>query len=231
MYPFYVSDDIALLDEMNEINEFANKLFIEVANSRAKPSSLFHYTNAAGFHGIINDCCLRAAHIAYMSDWNEYVFASNTLREVAEQHEPRTETQEFFIHQLVPVLNEQNFSWNDYPPIFLSCLSMAKNDLSQWRTYAGGEGGYSIEFDTVLMGTKCWENGVYLLPVIYDEDEQKKYANKVLLGSMAIFEKHAEKMKDNDLENYTKKWYFTWRTCICMLGPAFKHNGFRKEEE
>jgi hypothetical protein len=54
---------------------------------------------------------------------------------------------------------------------FVLCMSEAKDDLSQWRAYGGGENGVSLELCAPLL-QPVTQNGAALRPVVYVEDAQ-----------------------------------------------------------
>ena len=45
--------------------------------------------------------------------------------------------------------------------VFVTCLSERRDDLSQWRAYSGGEGGYAIQFDLIKLRGRSWISSVH----------------------------------------------------------------------
>lgn len=232
MYRFFKSDKDICISEMKDMQNITDSILTELVLSQQIPNTLFHYTDSSGFIGIISEHSLRATHISYMNDWQEYLYAIEIVKGVAEERHAQSDLQSYFLENLISALDAKLKPIDDYPPIFVSCFSKAENDLSQWRAYAGEEGGYAIEFDANKLGINAWSNNVFLIPVIYNRENQKHFCDKLLNASLDLFENHVNQFSTpQDLDEYAQKWYLTWRTCVSILGPAFKHEGFRKEEE
>jgi len=57
---------------------------------------------------------------------------------------------------------------SDNSQFFVLCMSEAKDDLSQWRAYAGGENGVALELRVPLLNPVV-DSQAYLVPVCYDD--------------------------------------------------------------
>jgi hypothetical protein len=57
-------------------------------------------------------------------------------------------------------------------PLFIACFSEEKDDLSQWRAYAGGKGGYAIRFYMQKLAKSGVGCECLLLKVEYEPENQ-----------------------------------------------------------
>jgi hypothetical protein len=135
--------------------------------------SLYHYTDGGGLHGILTSGCLRASHIRYLNDEEEFEgyldrrlsrFITDTIE--AELVKPAAlhqsfkdalaaahSAEELACDLAVTALNALR-SMNDWYIPFITSFCGHRQPalsqhglLSQWRGY-GADGGYAIEFDT-----------------------------------------------------------------------------------
>ena len=128
------------------------------------PDELYHYTNAGGLHGILEHNALWATHAAYLNDSQEFTFGMQLLLAELEASEkpppqpPKAASDLTIADVLVAVLpwllskalrlhfqQRTEFLRQNAGP-FVTCLSAARDQLSQWRGYGTG-GGYAVRFD------------------------------------------------------------------------------------
>lgn len=70
---------------------------------------------------------------------------------------------------------------------FVACFTEYGDDLSQWRAYGGGEGGYSIEFDSAILRTMSQQQVAMLGQVEYDEAKQDAFFDDFLKQTVSFF--------------------------------------------
>jgi len=103
------------------------------------PPILYHYTNAAGFFGIVESgSCLHATHHGLVNDDGEISFGYDIAREVLSD-----------LVGLAPEVREAaeaEISKLSEEDSFIACLSRKRNALSQWRAYGDNGAGYCIGF-------------------------------------------------------------------------------------
>lgn len=111
----------------------------------AEPPSLFHYTNAAGLVGIVEDQSLWASAIGHSNDLREikcaYDIAIPQIAELSQSRDFYHPGQQRILGSLTDFIGNA-----EHPPQDGYSVSFcAANDLlSQWRAY-GEQGGFSIE--------------------------------------------------------------------------------------
>jgi hypothetical protein len=120
-----------------------------VAAFNPTPSGpLYHYTTGNGLIEIIKSGELWATQVACLNDSSELLYPIELLRAKVckASKSPISLEVGFLLKQIEEGLSAQTI---DTEGRFLSCFSEDGDDLSQWRAYGGGEGGYAIEFDSL----------------------------------------------------------------------------------
>src|SRR5215469_4117451 len=70
---------------------------------------------------------------------------------------------------------------------FLTCFSEDGDDLSQWRAYGGGEGGYALQFDSLFLRNLPPPVTTILGKVEHDRSNQDRFLQTVLTGCIRFF--------------------------------------------
>lgn len=140
-------------DDQDKVNQFLYS-FAEPFFRHYLPSSwplppLYHYTTGDSLIRIIESQELLATQAACLNDMTELTHAADQLRELVKMRNSDAPTSvTAFRSRLAEVL------LNPYPETsgrFVTCFTEKRDDLSQWRSYSGGEGGYAIQFDTMKL--------------------------------------------------------------------------------
>jgi hypothetical protein len=138
-----------------------------MSDSETDPSTLYHYTDAAGLYGIVKPSFsswevdnpaleesltkaaqLRASDVRYMNNSQELKFGGKFF--VTRLSEPATdstlsENAQKACRKLAAIFSTEDvFNWD--LRCFAACLCSDGDLLSQWRGYAAGVGGYAIGF-------------------------------------------------------------------------------------
>ncbi|MDQ6706607.1 MAG: DUF2971 domain-containing protein [Acidobacteriota bacterium] len=151
---------------------------------------LWHYTTGEALLGIIESGSIYATQISCLNDSTElrYFFElfRNALFAIQERDRLASEEGEFlstFLRQL-----DGSDRVNSDSSWFVTCFSTARDDLSQWRAYCGGENGYAIGFDVSgLLNKKI------VTPVSYDVDEHRNTASQLAVATMQFFREGLDK--------------------------------------
>lgn len=165
------------------------KAFEKVSIDPSSVPSMYHYTTIAGYSGIIQNGVLRGTHTAFMNDASEYRHGLEMASGIAKAQSEKSisEFKKSYFLKLSTELIE--LSILDHNPIFVSCFSKVRDDLNQWRVYAG-DGGFMLTFDTKRVAQKL--NSVrpeyikentpppFLGRVIYCDQEKKELAESYL---------------------------------------------------
>ena len=147
---------------------------------------LYHYTNAAGFHGILQNNRVWATSYEFLNDPSEHVYGHKIVKTVLENLIAKTNN---------PILLDlYNFRFN--PPIIASneerryyifSLVEDKDSAHHWKEYGNNFNGFAIEFEinSNYKEMVTHTEGSFphkLFKVIYDIDEQIKITENILLA-------------------------------------------------
>jgi hypothetical protein len=115
--------------------------------------------------------------------------------------------------------------------VFVSCFSEKKDDLSQWRAYSGGEGGYMIEFDPDALKRSVIQP-VGLGRVEYDKKRQLKLINAMLKEAERIYLKsEGAKSRRKHEDEWALECVRLWLQNVWILALFLKHPSFAAEQE
>jgi hypothetical protein len=188
---------------------------------------IFHYTNAAGLKGIIENNCLWATNLSYVNDSKELTLGLSIYREVCEKLMKRKNKSKAYhniLKKFFDCLSKKNLS-NRYA----CCFTCNGDQLGQWRGYASNGQGYAIGFETrKLIGNLAPD--AEPSRIIYDIDTQRIYAEKhvdsLIKGFIELLRK-----KHKPLSAYTNTILriLEQESEFTILG--FKHKGFEEETE
>jgi len=125
----------------------------------------------------------------------------------------------------------------EYFKVYAIALSSKDDDLSQWRGYSGGLGGYSIGFDFTEVGlaTSIFEARKKLEPrmveMIYDADKQTKCLDDLIQQMIELFRSLRADTDPNFIRNIGR---FICQDIINLLADyfiRFKNSVFHEEKE
>ena len=131
---------------------------------------LYHYTSAAGFHGIVSSKVLRATNFSYLNDSSEIQHGHEIVKRVIKEHlktTKRTKPKKF-LSRAAKRIEDISVGLEFY----LACFCTKSDRLSQWRAYGSETGRFCIGFDTEkLFNTNP---KTLLSRVIYVNDEKHR---------------------------------------------------------
>ena len=120
---------------------------------------LFHYTSGENLISIVKTDELWSTQIGCLNDTAEIRYALGGLLERIRQRRAALQNP-----ALEPLLRRLDEALSDpqleTAPVFVACFSEQNDDLSQWRAYSGGEGGYAIRFDPLKLRQSGAPDGV-----------------------------------------------------------------------
>jgi len=198
---------------------------------KGQPNKLFHYTNAHGFHGIMDSGEIFATHISYLNDSSEYVHLIDIMRRAIDLL--KTDTPD--IHQTEPIRTVVNyldsFSSEHIPQVYVTCFSSEENDLGQWRAYSGGEGGVALGFRPENLIVAAGIKGANLYQVVYDDNLKIQLVMSILRFGMQEYKRVAEDVESARKTEYLDQWLIEFVYWVAMLAPTLKHQAFQQEKE
>jgi len=176
-------------DEVQLYMNFAVRLTGELRSIDIPPDAiLWHYTNGPALLAIVDSMSIFSTHISCLNDTSELRYGSRLVREAMASlrttFEKGSPEHTFLDGALSHFQENPEFPAQAVVPQFVTCLSEEKDDLSQWRAYAGGENGYAIGFRAAdLRGCR---NSV-LARINYDNALHLRLAQKVAETMVQFF--------------------------------------------
>jgi len=135
---------------------------------------VFHYTNQAGFLGILREKAIWATDPRYLNDAREYSMGFDRIvAELEKRTAGQTQLQQILADALGPHTAERALGMS------VTSFSLAEDDLSQWRAYGGGSGGICIGFEPDALATRIHITGSCFGAVRYTETEQSDIVDKL----------------------------------------------------
>lgn len=195
------------------------------------PKTLYHYTNAAGFQGIVSSQRLWATYVPFLNDSQEHRYACALLEQLISQRLAQSTDvmlSSFYrqIEGSIATLTKGLYRH------FVACLCTRNDLLSQWRGY-GPSGGFSLGFDRASFSGELYNNNherhFRLRKVIYDQKQQLM----ILDGFLQLYEDFVTSNigNENDPESFVNSAsvYFTSDVDLWLI--SFKNEAFSEENE
>lgn len=196
------------------------------------PRNLYHYTDQAGFIGIVKNAELWATKIQYLNDNREFNLAVDIAGEILQKMLNETSNEKIAqtIKDLVVRMSKMG-----HMNVCVCSFSEKADLLSQWRGYSKGMAGYCLGFRSDAIEAIGLSNAFVLKKCIYDPEQQRTEIKNVL---EELIKKH---MLDDDRipSNIEPKGLSSFFTpfvkdvdrSLSMLFPLIKDASFKEECE
>lgn len=187
------------------------------AATRTVPDVLYHYTTPSGALGIIDTSEVQASMIHYMNDSQEFKYALGLVRKIIDATPGISDHARTLIAtEFLDVVREV--------AVFVFSLTSHKDQLSQWRAYAGGGGGYALGFSSEVLAAITKEEQARLVPCEYDEAVQLELLRPVILEMVRRADALPRDSRGLDL-------YGEFATRFAEVAASIKHHSFEEECE
>jgi hypothetical protein len=191
---------------------------------------LYHYTTGENLIHILQGSELWATQISCLNDTKEVIYAAEELRSRVKARRAAVNDP-----KIVPLFQHMEEALSEVgveaSPTFVACLSAHKDDLSQWRAYSGGEGGYAIQFDAKKLRENAQKQGIYLVRVEYQSnnhgillDDLLRYAENLFLACEGAANASSE-------DEWSREYVNFWLWNASFYAPLLKHPKFESEQE
>ena len=194
-----------------------------------RPATLWHYTTGDNLI-IISSGELWSTQVSCLNDQLELRYAQSLLHKALidmKAARKLSEDETYFVDLGIERLNEERTIASEW---FVACFSKRDDDLSQWRAYGLGEGGYSIGFSVNELIARCGPDQAYVAPVCYEVGRQETAAQNVAAASLAFFIDGLSRRKGKR-DVWAEAFLLSWGDVITYLAPVIKHPSFAGEEE
>jgi hypothetical protein len=194
---------------------------------------LWHYTTGNGLLGIIKSNTLYSTQVSCLNDSTEVRYASKVFRDALagsrESYAPNSPQRVFIDTALTFFAEDSNIPNHVRLPYFVTCFTEARDDLSQWRAYGGGENGYALAFKAKnLLGIS---SSLLARVVYYSSEMHSSLAEVVAEQTVKFFTDGLEKFGAQDVNEWMTSYLEVWDQVITQIAPLIKDPGFDSERE
>lgn len=206
--------------------------------AKKPPEMVYHYTDAAGLEGILTSKTIWATHVTFLNDPHEIVYGQSVFeRGLARKKTNAQGNERLFLEKCGENHTKEEHFGHALAAAYCASFSARKDDLSQYRAYAGNGEGYCIGFSTEElkknMGRVFYAGGSLfdLVQMRYDERRLQDLMQDQLGQAWTCAEGILEKHPDAEVETVIHRVSLACIRNIFQLCHYFKQEGFREEEE
>lgn len=186
---------------------------------------LYHYTDARGLEGIINNEEIWATDHGYLNDNSEFDYGIKIFKEVVGSAEFRDFNlfKSRFDYKSDFVYAVKTLSRKD--GVYCCSFTSEGDLLSQWRGYCPKD-GYSIKFSTDYLKQLSDVENFKFFRCVYEKSEQRSIAQKIINDFLCFVE-------DTEINAPLSKDQFQayLRSTVKFFASAFKDDHYRQEHE
>jgi hypothetical protein len=194
------------------------------------PPALYHYTTGEKLIQIMDSCQLWSTHIACLNDTAEVRYALEELHKRVRKR--RSELQNPALEPLLRRLDGfLSAAQLETAGVFVACFSEQNDDLSQWRAYSAGEGGYAIRFDSVQLAKSGQPNQILLLKVEYQPEHQAGFLDDIVNQSERYYLECDGKQRAPCSDQWAEEFVAFYLSLIEIFLFCLKHPAFFAERE
>lgn len=163
------------------------------------PDHVYHYTDAAGLHGMLSNHLIWLTDHRFLNDKTEAAYTKTLVQEILRNIKTDDAVVRAFVDRMMLLSDIRS---ND--DSFVFSLSQAADDLSQWRGYAREGQGFTLGFDAAVLH----ENGrpddseYSFVKVDYEETRQQAALERMLRDFIAkLSGMRLDPAKDREIVN------------------------------
>lgn len=194
---------------------------------RDPPKILYHYTTQPGLLGIVSGKEIWASHTQYLNDVREFQHAIQIVKEELAKMklEPSHRNNTELLRDM-----EEGLKGIETINVCVCSFSADGDVLSQWRAYAGRASGFSIGFSGSFLRAVSDELEFWLVPVLYEEGEQRALVRALLEDVLAEnLERRAN--PTHGKSHLTRPPGGNLVAYLNRYAPILKHKSFSEERE
>ncbi|MFO1169699.1 MAG: DUF2971 domain-containing protein [Hyphomicrobiaceae bacterium] len=161
---------------IQDFEDWSEKKSAELDDACNQLGSVYHYTDMAGFAGIIGSNEIWFTDTNYLNDPSEFHYGMGLAVDSLERFAASNNEN---VKRFCRLTNDALVSTHKSLFLhFIACFSLSNNDLSQWRSYADNARGVAIEFSPGLfkISDKPVKDGLNNFGAVITYDEKKAKA-------------------------------------------------------
>lgn len=181
---------------------------------------LYHYTDLAGLHGILNNNDLWLTHSLYLNDAEEMVHGTTVAKQVISQALLNQNHDLDYLQELARLTSNED-------GVYICCFCEKDNLLSQWRGYGANGSGVSLQFApkefSEVSGPDNAQGLLRFWKVFYDPATQED----IILQAIKHYSPNEQQNAGQSAVDLARKAADAVRFFI----PTFKNPDFEEEDE
>lgn len=196
------------------------------------PPEVWHYTNLAGFEGILSSSRIWATEAHHTTDPTEFIHARDIAARYLEQWQPENDSRAYAKKQAREAV-DRAFTKGLLAPsraeIFVASFCAVDDLKSQWMEYADGGRGVALSFDLRHVRPPSEiGNGVTFAPCLYMREEKEQMIEDALSDWVNISSELHEKTGNMQ---WAREKVRDWRMVDRIFGLQFDPAALRKSNE
>lgn len=181
---------------------------------------LYHYTSAAGLHGIIASRSLWTSHYRFLNDTSEFQHGRKIVIEALDRRGAEIRELSSLAWETIALFRQHS----DEIHGFVGSLTSKGDLLSQWRGYNRGQ-GFSIGFNADWLLKNAAAQGFDITPVLYDPESQRAAAD----GAVTLLIDRL--LEGTDEPEGARAQVKTWWSHALKTALVLKNGQFQEERE
>ena len=113
--------------------------------------------------------------------------------------------------------------------VFVACLTVERDMLSQWRGYCPPTGGYAVGIPSRQLIAMAKAQGYYLTPCVYEHPTQYLIVSELIDYHMGEYRHGIEAGQEPN--QLCEKIAYIFAQDVSLYGPILKHRSFTEEHE
>ncbi len=145
------------------------------------PKILYHYTTAAGMHGILKSKEIWTSHVLSLNDYAEISYPARTMKKTIEEMISRRSNSSTHRKRLTMMRDGISFfiQW-EFANHYVACFSSERDSLGQWRGYGDQRCGFALGFCRKELKRLAEQNKFELSQCEYGEAQLKRALTDVI---------------------------------------------------
>jgi hypothetical protein len=192
--------------------------------------TIYHYTTAAGLHGIVTQRKLRLTHTQHLNDETEGLHGAKAVDQALDILSKQLPTSELVIRlsqAMKTAISQRQIHVEVDGGTYVGCFSTECDSLPQWRGYGHHDSAFALAFNAeelFKLARGSWGGRCWLLPVEYDETAFISKMAKALTIA-------AEEFDDHKSIEHPQRLLYSLVLHLANYGSALKHHAFKEERE
>jgi Protein of unknown function (DUF2971) len=194
-----------------------------IRGETAMPAALWHYTDAAGLHGMLESNGLRFGNVKCLNDQTEHQYAWSVIQAVIEAELKKRDVFAAVLEQVQMAAHQYATGDN----LFICSFSRRRDSIAQWQRYGANGSGYCVALSMPELLPRLTKFApIRLREIIYSSREQRLVISRIIRSLRSKFYASSE-TQNLALEDVVLRLLLAWHELALIV----KNPHFRDERE